>query len=377
MQSRQRGVALVVSLVLVSAALMVGVSTMQSSRIEESASGNQRADASAFMAAEYGGAVALDTVNFAALAQGACSTGAGNVGNSQAAVTYRYEACKSSGGGITTVEAQGNAGGVIRTVMIDHILPAGFLGLSPVNLPTPLASFHAANSNVFVVEGQTSGGSDGGHLPAISTQGEKSEVEAAIGEGRLDNYQGGVADAVSESILQDPGAFQDFVDEVKSVADATGRAFATPGDVDTYGTTSLDGTPETRLTYIEGDFTASGEWSGRGLLVVDGDFDVSGTPYYEGLVIVLGNDYRLSGAGGGGINGAMITAPMDTSGSPVTYEAANVTVSGGGDADYVYDGQALDDAFALLVGTPAEALWNATNDSTRDAYLRGWREGFD
>ncbi|MFD2436145.1 PilX N-terminal domain-containing pilus assembly protein [Modicisalibacter luteus] len=50
---RQKGAALVVSLVLLSVALMLGLSNTQSSRLEEAMSGNARSAASAKMAAEY------------------------------------------------------------------------------------------------------------------------------------------------------------------------------------------------------------------------------------------------------------------------------------------------------------------------------------
>lgn len=378
MQKRQRGSALIVSLVLVTAALMVGVSGMQSARIEESASGNRRAGAGAYMAAEYGADEALKTVSFASLGKGDCTIDSGSVGNPQAVVSYSYEVCKSTGGGVATINAQGSVGGVVREVMIEYILSSGFLGLSPINLPTPLSAFDAANSNAFVVEGQTSEGADGGGLPAISTQGYKSYVEGEIGSNRIENYSGGISDAVSESIFQNPDDFQKFINAVRDHAVSTNRNFTTPSGVDTYGTTTLDGAPSSELTYIDGDFTMSGNWSGRGLLVVDGDFDVSGTPYYEGLVIVLGNNYSLSGGGGGGINGAMIMAPTDTSTSPVTYESADITVSGGGNADYVYDGDTLDDAFELLSGTDAEDLWNNNNVSTHSVdVISSWREDFD
>ncbi|MDI5983513.1 pilus assembly PilX N-terminal domain-containing protein [Halomonas sp. M4R5S39] len=377
MKKRQRGSALIVSLVLVTAALMVGVSGMQSAQIEESASGNRRAAASAYMAAEYGGDEALNTVSFASLGNGTCTSGSGNVGNTQAVVSYSYDACKSSGGGIATINAQGSVGGVVREVVIEYILSSGFLGLSPINLPTPLSAFNAANSNAFVVEGQISSGGDGGHLPAISTAGNRDDVLAEIGD-REDNYSGGISDSISESILQDPVAFESFITEVKSVADGSGRTFSASSDVDTYGTTTLDGSPDAKLTYIDGDFTVSGNWSGRGLLVVNGDFDVSGTPYFEGLVIVLGNNYSLSGGGDGGINGAMIAAPIDSSASTLVYDSANVTVSGGGNADYAYDGEALDDAFELLSGTSAETMWNTQNVSTHSSYyVSSWREVVD
>lgn len=52
--SKQRGVALIVTLVLLVVALVLGLSSYQSSRLDESMAGNQHAVGKAFMAAEFG-----------------------------------------------------------------------------------------------------------------------------------------------------------------------------------------------------------------------------------------------------------------------------------------------------------------------------------
>ena len=60
MLGKQKGAALIVTLVLLVVSLMLGLSSFQSSRLEESMAGNQRAAAVSLMAAEYG--ASLDSV---------------------------------------------------------------------------------------------------------------------------------------------------------------------------------------------------------------------------------------------------------------------------------------------------------------------------
>ena len=377
MKKKQEGAALLVSLVLSTISLMLGVVVLQSSLLEEAASGNQRSSANSLMAAEYAGSLALKSVDFSALSIGGCASQSGNVGNSQSSITYSYQACKGSGGGVGIIEAKGNAGGIEREVYIEYLLASGFLGLSPITLPTPLTSFAAANSNNFVVEGQASDGVAGGHMPAISTLGYKSFIESNIKDGRLDNYAGGISDTISESVVEDPDLFHGFLSDVRSAAEGVERIFTAIEGVD-FGTVSggEDGEASSKLTYIDGDMSVSGSWSGRGLLVVNGNLSLSGTPYFEGLVIVLGDTYTLDGGGNGGISCSVIVAPMTGGGtSEVSYAHADVTVSGGGNAQYSYNAEALDDAFSLLSGTAAEDTWNAQNTSTSSSnVISKWQE---
>lgn len=64
---RQRGVALLVALVVLTITLILGVSSYQNSRLEEAMAGNQRASALALMAAEYGASEFWGEVSGAAI----------------------------------------------------------------------------------------------------------------------------------------------------------------------------------------------------------------------------------------------------------------------------------------------------------------------
>lgn len=390
MKTKQKGMALVVTLSLMTMALILGVSSMQSSILDEASAGTNRAAANAFMAAEYGAAELLELHGSTSPSSlSSCSPvpsvgGFQTVGNIQDnTVSYQYEVCRE-GSDFIRVTVDGVASDVKRRLQakIKITSPTSdFSDLSAINFPTKLSNFEAPSSNSFVVEGLVDDSFSGGFLPAIATDGQQAYLESKIGSGRMDNYFGGVSNEIGNSILADPNVFQEFVEMLKDYAIKQGRAFSS---IDTTGNKSgrTDlGSPENpKITYVTGNLEMSGSAGGAGILIVDGNYGTSGTPYFEGLVIVLGDTFGISGGGNGGLSGALVLSPMSSvtiNEEPVyEYREAKVVTSGGGAANYAHDASALSSAFSLLP-QQIQDFWMSNNNSIHNPpskRLESWRE---
>ncbi|WP_166671115.1 PilX N-terminal domain-containing pilus assembly protein [Modicisalibacter xianhensis] len=370
----QKGAALLVSLVLLSVTLMLGLSSYQSSRLEETMAGNARSATSAKMAAEY--AISRHWQSIVASAGGA-SCGAGpeyvfvpffpstgweslDVSQLKQDVIYRIEYCRGSSVYLLRGIGAVRSGGRIlaqRTVEAQVIKPgSGFLGLSPITIPSPLGSFSPASSNAFDVEGEEL--VDGTRNPAISTMREQdaNAIKEGLSEDRLDNYLGGISSPISESLLTDASKFAGFIGLLRAEADVHYEGSVTNPSA------GSSGSPQ--ITFIDGDFNqGKGNFSGSGIMVVNGDANLSGTPSFEGLLIVLG-DYTVSGGGRGVFSGALLVSPYgaDSNGEPA-FLSASLDFSGGGNATYLYNAASLDAAYALLES--AGDYWSTYNDSQR------------
>lgn len=372
MHKSQRGAALIVSLVLLVVALMLGISSMQASLLDERLAGNYRAATQAQMAAEY--AVSrnwLSIVNDEALCNdvGAWESLEGR-DNWKAKVECHKEdesfvikghGCVSNSG------CEGDGRDIRRIIEAVVIRGSGFLGLSPITVPAPLDEFDFPNSNSFIVEGELL--DDGSRNPAISVSGEEDEgrLEESL-EDREDNYKGGVVSPVSESLLSDASLFREFIRLLKEESSVSRDGGLGNGE---YGSSE-----DPMLTYIEDDVEAGGNFSGAGVMVIEGDAEFNGTPSFEGLLIVLG-DYKVDGGGGGEFKGSVIIAPYDGGeGGDQSYGEVDLEFSGGGNATYRYDIDALGKAFDLL-GKETKRFWNSKNSSRTkpgEPMLDSWRE---
>ncbi|ATJ84319.1 hypothetical protein ACFPTY_14940 [Halomonas beimenensis] len=401
MKIKQQGMALTVSLVLLVGALVVAVGGLQTAQLEEASTGNNRASANALMAAEYGASEQLAALkssgqgpsDFSDCTGSPSYGGLQSVSNTQDATAgFRVETCRSGVDAIR-ITVQGEAGQIVRTIQIGYTqADSTFLGLSTINFPGHINSFDAPNSNSFIVEGAVDESVSGGQRPAISTHSPDDDpsdpsdsdydtvVNAIEGAGREDNYNGGISTEVSESLLTDPAAFSQFVADIKSYANDPGNSNGQViSEIDTTGNdkTNLDN----MITVVEGDLTLSGNASGSGILIVEGDYGTSGTPQFDGLIIVQGDTFGISGGGHGGMNGALIMAPMplvtttDEQGNTQTnYSDADVVTNGGGNAAYSYDADALTAAFNLLP-TSLQQEWMSNNVSTyAETEVTSWQE---
>lgn len=387
---KNKGLALVSTLLLTSLAALLAVTGLQSSRVEEQAAGANRASASALMAAEYGAAEAIQLIDEDNLCFSLSDVEISGSQYSDLIYGYRVGIPKVPDGieddcadspSVLRVIANGQAvEGMVRTVMVDLIVDfisssSDFGDLSPLNFPGPIDDFDAPNSNAFLVEGVVEDNIDGGNRPAIATSSDEQTnliLEAILGVGREHNYTGGIESVLAPppdgedggSILSHPDKFSQFLTQLKDYAGSSdhGQVLSSVSKHSNLGSTDSP-----MITFVEGNLSLQGNASGAGILVVEGDYGTAGTPQFEGLVIVLGDTFSITGGGQGGLNGALILAPMDEvtdddGNTSVVYSGAEVVTSGGGNANYSYDAGMLNMAFNMM-SEELRDFWNANNES--------------
>jgi hypothetical protein len=144
--------------------------------------------------------------------------------------------------------------------------------------------------------------------------------------------------------LQSPANLDKALEELKAVADASGRYIRLGQPRPAFGDYG-NNAKATGITFIEGDLDFSQD--GGGILVVTGKLEFQGAFNFNGLVIVTGAGgmYR-SGGGNGVLQGNMVVAPYDSAGvSSTSCPAQDVTcflaprykISGGGNSEIVYN----------------------------------------
>ncbi|MCL5268098.1 MAG: hypothetical protein M1469_08340 [Bacteroidetes bacterium] len=134
--------------------------------------------------------------------------------------------------------------------------------------------------------------------------------------------------------------YTSFADEMIRLAKVyTGQTFSTSSP--SLGT---DNSPQ--ISYITGNSTMSGTFSGSGILIVNGNLTMSGQFTFHGLIIAYGNtNISIQTTGQSKVYGAMIIAGDNTSYS----QSGNSTIQ--------YSSQALDDAASQVIGRYLIADW--------------------
>ena len=129
-----------------------------------------------------------------------------------------------------------------------------------------------------------------------------------------------------------------------------------------------------QVTFVNGNLELGGSPEGAGILVVNGDLTWNGNAQFYGLVIVLGGTLTVTGGGNGGVEGSFVMAPIgringDYEG--VTEDVGNWgTVNlqfhgtgpgkgaGGGNQTYVHDCDQLKKAASLLSEQNGQLVYN-------------------
>jgi type II secretory pathway pseudopilin PulG len=121
-----------------------------------------------------------------------------------------------------------------------------------------------------------------------------------------------VRDNPKKSMLMDPVWLYNFVNtEVPAVADN----IITNGSV---GSVNLGTTSNPKITFVNGDLSATGGISGAGILVVTGELAMGGSINFDGLVLVVGRGEFWAHGMNRGIHGGLIVANINVvSGVPV------------------------------------------------------------
>jgi hypothetical protein len=156
------------------------------------------------------------------------------------------------------------------------------------------------------------------------------------------------------SWLQTPQAADAFLDDLQEQAAGLNRYFATKNGTSVTG--GLGTATDPKVTFVDGNYTASG--SGTGLLVVTGNLTFSGDFDFDGIVLVLGSfrdstntlqggSLTRNGGGNGTIAGAVIVASFDRD-NPTAFGNTSLNTSGGGNSDIVFNSTKVSNALTAL-----------------------------
>ncbi|MCG5509820.1 pilus assembly PilX N-terminal domain-containing protein [Ectothiorhodospira lacustris] len=384
MYTQQRGVALVVSLVMLLLLTIISIASMNSSQMNERMAGNQRQMAEAFFAAETG----LVAAKLECDAGNCPTTVTDDFKRNNVDIEWVANIIPAGDGDHCEPPAQfqiESTGRVVAT-NVERVLLICYSPADPVlsrtaaiNIIGTIGSFDTANSNALKVYGRGDG--EGGYIgPAIATTRmdaqrqtvsdgtggckevvpEKSNydiiVEDIEAKGRMDNYHGGIAEVDFDTPFGNPEALMGFISQIKqTVIDNPSIAGSAPDNMGSEGAL--------KITVVQGNLELKGNNSGAGILLVEGNLSFSGTPNFDGLIIVTGQSFNVSGGGKGGNLGGSVVFANPVIGCDEQWQFGNAEanfefdVDGGGTSTYRYDEGALVAARELL-NEQAKAMWN-------------------
>ena len=399
MFTKQRGSALAISLSLLLIITIVGVAGATNSFLGERQAANQKQIFDALMAAERGlvnaknwfdnpvnnadwgdEPAALAGINalFGNLIANEVSWAIQSVTfNSNNATIVSCGTIVTTGVNrcLTSIYQQGSGGGDLAPFVINNLLNEDTL--------------RTADSGRFEAIGQQIGvDSEGNPIygPAIATNTEENKqlliddiMSKRGGDGRMDQYMGGVEVVNYDGAFGDPELMNEFVQSIKAQWEAMSDTDPAKG----FAPAAMGTSANPKITYHAGDLALSGNCCiGAGTLVVNGNLKISGNNFrYEGLIVVTGTSFELSGGGNKEMVGSIVFA------NPVQDESGDWTFGGveavfdfdvsGGAAQFVYDKEALQTAHRLL-NENAQSLWNMENEAgeggARSSRMFAWGE---
>lgn len=353
--NKRLGAALVVVLALLAIALMVGLSMMQSSQVDERLAGNYRAQADAQMGAEKAACAGLGTLsgpedfvsvslsladlsslgwqgfgndsefNDQVLSPNAC---AGDV-----ECHYRYVKI----GGVTYILAMGAVADEGRVVAVSEPVDVlvledyrgpGFADFDPITILGSVKDFSHTNSRPFAIT--RVGENNEGYSIAVQDPADVEEI--TFSANNEENHA-----AVDDQLVQ---AKEYSDDELAQIAALVNFAkYSDHSNVKYYsGSCALREGEEQ-----EGDIPScySVEEESGGLLVVDGDFTWDGYNYFEGIILVRGENIVYNGGGSGSLRGALVHLPDNPTGEQgadgFELGESDITMNGGGASAFVHD----------------------------------------
>ncbi len=101
-----------------------------------------------------------------------------------------------------------------------------------------------------------------------------------------------------------------------------------------------------KITVVHGDLFMSGNVSGSGLLIVTGDFTFRDSCRYDGLVLALGSGRTSLQTWGGGINGGLVVANLESINGSPAFGMPEFSISG--DSRIRADTKAVEMALGLV-----------------------------
>ncbi|MFO7902271.1 MAG: hypothetical protein R6U98_06405 [Pirellulaceae bacterium] len=357
---KQRGTALVFSLLILLIMTIIGVAALSNTQMQEQMAGNANVQSLAFEAASAGVTEALEYGMARWDARG-CNRDDGGWNDDgyndanplsldadavqQLTIEYRLKAdCLEDPGFfdaadptfLPPVQMYVTSEGAVKTsggeklatreieVRIDDFRSDGLSALRVEGDSTVL--FDPANSKNFIVDGA------GGAAVSTSRLDNSNDIVREIDDvDRLGNYKGGVArsdykppfNSASQmarfaleirAFMEQPTTIPPTCEEATVELSSFEEVFGNPyrpdlrfidGDFDIGGGTDFDG-----LTYVTGDVSMNGNPSGSGLLIVEGNIQWTGKAEFEGLVLALGGEFAISGGGNGETQGMIYVADI-------------------------------------------------------------------
>ncbi|MDX1554595.1 MAG: PilX N-terminal domain-containing pilus assembly protein [Xanthomonadales bacterium] len=391
----QRGVALLLSLLILLVLTLLGVSAFHNSHIQERSAGNMRLQSVVFEAAAAGAANAINfyDANKTLSPDEDCGklghTGWENatdwvtVGNFGEATLKQRMYCLADlypEGDVRPARSQlfvlsrgeiTSGGSVVAQRDIEIRLDIGATGGGAGNGCGAICfpscnpgTFNFPNSNSFIVDG------NGGPAITGGCSSMHQALQTAIRHNRIGNYYGGIAESTINPPWDSPDSTETFREHVMNAALAAQAA----GSCQTYcyrGSSAYEfGNPAfgteaaPQITYIAGNAFMGGDVTGAGILFVNGNLAWNGTPQFKGLIVTLGGTFTIDGGGLGGDHGGSVVVlnqAADPSDPNAEFEPSNLSNTGGGTALYKFDCSALWMAHGLLDGT-GQGLWTPDCD---------------
>lgn len=403
--SRQRGVALVVGLLILFILTLLGISAYNNANVQERSAGNSKLQSQAFEVAAAGASNAINFLkyyqeNHAGLLEDENCGATDHEGwvyptpwleaeTIDGVVLSQRMYCLADEYPCEEGEAGCEAGTMLRPprsqlfVLSRGRHPSGSDRFVEVRLALgaqgggagdgcgalcfpgcETSDLNFPNSNAFRVDGEDGYAVTGG-CPSMA-----DDITDAIKNNRIDNYLGGIGSTEPGSPWNDADQVEAFRLNLKEAAIAandggtcqTGCYFEpAEGFYEDNGNSNYGSVENPQITYIEGDLHFGGGISGGGILVVNGDLYWNGTPDYKGLIMVLGGTYYIDGGGTGGDHAGSVVilntfdAPSDSDNEfgPSTFDN-----TGGGIAEYNYDCAVLKAIHAELLDTAGQEMWN-------------------
>lgn len=390
MVANQKGAALIVVLSLLTISLMVGLSSMQSSQIDERLAGNYKAQSVAQMGAEeaasagWGGIIDgiesddwtnlfdLTDHGLGSLTWADLKDGESGACESPATCFYRY----IKDGGDRYIVAMGSVGdgavSVSELVIVEVI--AGYRGpafedFDPLTILGEVDSYGHTNSRPFTMSRRTHADEEEPNIGySVAVQNYSDLDEITFFHTNEGNHAGVVDEEGNKQLVNSKGYDSDALFEVAALV---GFAKSSSGDNVKYynGACALkddeedeDGLPP---CYEEGEETS-------GLLVVDGDFSWNGSNQFEGLIIVTGQNITYNGGGSGSLVGAMVHLPSPSGGfsdsDTFVLGDSSVNMNGGGASAFIHDRKVLNALQESLFGSGGGSEAGASPDF----YIQSW-----
>lgn len=418
---KQDGAALIVVLAVLVVTLMLGLSSMQSSLVDERLAGNYRAQVEAQMSAESGVVEAWEdfktnwaTVHatqsvqeileyadytpsggfpFSSMVEDSYSImssssdeyGVNGTSCSEAGVAYCFYSLISipehdeSETGYPTVSglyawSVGSSNSDWKTMSVPILtrINVGFYSfrnLMPLTISSGLYDFKAPSGGQFAMSREGDGNT--GAAIAVSQFSEVQAVLDAVKDSREGNYVANddgdfVIEKNDFDIFSNPVDLQEFVGRIVELCQSDSEnqycddGFGTPSDP--------------KITYINpesGEYKYNEQADKGGIMIVDGDFTWAGNNTYEGLIVVLGQTFTYNGGGNGSMRGALVHAAIDGStrcegctwqfGVGSTEEGAEALLNGGGDSAFVHSNEVLDNVASMMPFSVVDGLVSKNN----------------